>query len=474
MSRLAVLMTGALLLVLFFSAQEGHVLDGTVVYGVPLLLAAGSGAAFRLLGRHHVRPMRLTEAAAFAVLSWVYLSLLGALPYLLSGVLPPLSAAFEAVSSFTTTGLSCLDYFSGRLPRSLVLWHALMCYVGGLNFIVLLVTALPQTSACFGLTLSAHQRLFFSPVWRQMHVSIWQALHVYGALTAAFFAAFAAAGMPLFDALLLSLLTISTAGGGAQFQPYAVTPLLLAMMLAMLLSGGNLLLYFKAWSLRSFRLLAGEEELRKGALLLAACGLLIGAHLFCQGVFPLGTALGQGFFTAVSFFTTTGFLAANVQDFPDFDRYLLLLLSFMGGCIGSAAGGIKLVRLLVLGKMSLGEIRRTLHPHMVLSVKIDGLPVPEKVAGRVLSFFFAMMSMLFFGMLGLSAAGLHILPALGLSAGCLTSTGATAVLLGTPPPAALPAGAMALSMLLMLVGRVEIFAFVLFAALEILRLKRSW
>ena len=92
----------------------------------------------------------------------------------------------------------------------------------------------------------------------------------------------------------------------------------------------------------------------------------------------------------------------------------------------------------------------------------------------MLSFFFAMMTMLFFGMLGLSAAGLHVLPALGLSAGCLTSTGATAVLLGTPPPAALPAGAMALSMLLMLVGRVEIFAFVLFAALEVLRLRRSW
>ena len=119
-----------------------------------------------------------------------------------SGVLTsPVDAFFESVAAITTTGLSCLDYARSDMARSLVLWHSIMNWLGGLNFIIILSTVLPQVSGCFGLTLSARQSIFFSPVWNKMAESARQGFGVYTALTGLSFVLYLLAGLDSFAAL---------------------------------------------------------------------------------------------------------------------------------------------------------------------------------------------------------------------------------------------------------------------------------
>jgi len=242
----------------------------------------------------------------------------------------------------------------------------------------------------------------------------------------------------------------------------------------MLVTGGNFLLYWKAISRRSLGLIVRDAELRAALVIAAASGLLIGAHLFLTQTYAAGEALRHGLFQAVSFFTTVGFSSTAVAGWPDFDRYLLFLLAFTGACLGSPAGGLKTVRLLVLACMTAQELRRTLHPHMVVCVRLDGLPVPDKVVGRLLALFFLTVTVLLFGTLAVAASGVPVLSALGLAAGCLTSTGHTAALFGFTEIGGLPALGKSVCIGLMLLGRVEIFSALLFACFVGERLRRRW
>ncbi len=139
------------------------------IFLVPAVLAIALGLSFSWLGRDHKRQINVWEGALFMVLVWPLLSILGMMPYVLSGILVnPVDAFFESVAAVTTTGVSCLDYARGDMMRGLVLWHSILNWLGGLNFIIILSTVLPQVSGCFGLTLSARQSIFFSPVWNKM------------------------------------------------------------------------------------------------------------------------------------------------------------------------------------------------------------------------------------------------------------------------------------------------------------------
>ena len=153
---------------------------------------------------------------------------------------------------------------------------------------------------------------------------------------------------------------------------------------------------------------------------------------------------------------------------------MLFLLAFLGGCIGSPAGGLKVVRLLVLAKLTAQELRRTLHPHMVVSVRLDGLAVPDKVVGRMLAFFFLASAFFFFGTIAIAASGVAILPAMGLAAGCQSSMGQVALLFGLPGTAALAPATKAVAILLMLAGRAGIFSFLMLGAIGGESVRKKW
>lgn len=425
---------------------------------LPAVFSAGLGVGLLALGREHGRSLSVREGVLVMVLSWLLLAILGMMPYLGAGW-DVATALLEAVSALTTTGLSALDFSRALLPRTLVLWHSLMTWLGGLTFMIILVTVLPEVSGCFGVTLQARQLLFFSPVWERMLASIRQGTGLYVGGTALAVLLFMAVGASPFTALVLALTLVST--GGSALGPFLRlddAPLEAAGALVMGLAGCNMLLAYKAWARRSLSLWLGDTELRAFVGGVVGAGAAVSLYLYMlTGV--AADSVRYGFFQVISFATTAGYVSAPVWQWPDFTRAVLLALALVGGCMGSAAGGLKVIRLVVLAKMALAELRRTLHPHLVLAVRLDGVPVAAKIMGRLLAFFFLYMAVLAAGALVIALAGLTPMAAISLAVGCVTSTGSTAALWGMLSLWALPDWALVACAALMILGRIEIFSF---------------
>ncbi|MCR5758379.1 MAG: TrkH family potassium uptake protein [Selenomonas sp.] len=477
MGQMSILMAGALL-VPFLAAliwQDKEAL----LFVLPMLFAYGLGKKLLEMGAAEGRQRQLTikEGVFFMAYVWPLMGIIGLMPYAISGLFPSFSAAFfEAMSSLTTTGLSCLPYDRLELPRTLTLWHSIMSWLGGLTFVVVMVTVLPQVSGCFGLTLSARQSIFFSPVWNRMAQSARQGTTVYAVLTVVATGIYYLAGLNPFEALVRAMLTLSSSGGSSVYAfIYYNSPVLeLAAMVVMLMSSLSLLLVWKAWKVRKPFMLLQDTEIRNFLLVVLGVGAVLASHLYLTGTYDFLESLRYGYFQTMSFISTNGFVVAPFWAWPSFDRYVLFLLVFVGGCIGSATGGLKIMRLLVLFRLSWAEMRRTLHPRMVLSIKVDHLPVPDKIVGRILAFFFLYMTVFFVFVMLLSLSGISIMQALGLAAGCLTSTGASSALFGLENLHILPDWAKLVCSLLMVLGRVEIFSFLVLIDMGRRNIQKRW
>ena len=435
-------------------------------------LIAG-GLCLALAGRER-RPVQVLEGGLYMVVILPLLAAFGMLPLLLTGTTDSvLDAYFDAISALSTTGLSCLSFSYASNPP-LLLWYSLMSWLGGLLFILTLVTVLPQVSGCFGLTLSARQRVHFSPVWNKMRAFALHGAAVYGLLTGLSAICYLLAGLGLFDSCVRALVTLSSGGAGLPgFFGAESDGALLAGILSMTLSGCNILLFWQAFHMRDLSLLWRDAELRLFLGVLFVSGAAIALSLFHSGKAGEG-ALLQGFFAASSFLTTTGFVADPPEGWSPFVRFLLLLLAFAGSSIGAAGGGMKLVRLLVLGCLAALEVRRTLHPHMVVTLTLDSVTVSPKIRQRILSFFYLYAFTFAAGTLILSLAGIDLMTAMGLAAGALTSAGATATLFGPLDLAAFPAWGKLFLTVLMVLGRIEIFSALILIDQLIHTAKRHW
>ena len=477
MGQMSILMAGALFVPLIAALiwQDTE----AWLFVLPAAFAYGLGRKMLELGTTDARGRQLTirEGVFFMSFVWIFMGVIGLMPYAISGLFPSFSAAFfEAVSSLTTTGLSCLPFDRVGLPRALLLWHGIMSWLGGLTFVVIMVTVLPQVSGCFGLTLSARQSIFFSPVWNKMAQSARQGTTVYVVLTVLSAVVYYLAGLDPFESLLRAMVTISSSGGTSAyaFIYYDNPALELAAFAAMLLSSMSLLLLWRAWKMKDLLLLWRDTEIRHFLLVVLLAGGVLAGHLYYHDVYDPVSSLRYGYFQAMAFISTNGFVAAPFWLWPSFDIYVLFLLVFVGGCIGSATGGLKIMRLLVLLRLSWAELRRTLHPRMVVMLKLDGLPVPVKIVGRILSFFFLYTLVFVTFALLLSLSGISIVQALGLAAGCLTSTGASAALFGIDSLEILPDWAKLVCSLLMIMGRVEIFSFLVLLDMGRRSLQKRW
>ena len=203
-------------------------------------------------------------------------------------------------------------------------------------------------------------------------------------------------------------------------------------------------------------------------------GLLVSIHLWHMGVYNITMSLRYGFFQVVSFCSTSGFITASITNWPEFDKFILFALVFIGGCIGSAAGGMRVMRFVVLFKIAKQEMRRTLHPHMVISLKINGIPVDMKIISRVLSYFFLFMAVFFISTVIISLSGIEPMQAMGVAVGCLSSTGATASLFGITDFSLMPTWVKLYCALLMILGRLEIFSFLIILQTGMQYIHRRW
>ncbi len=435
-----------------------------------LFMGAGIWAAHR--GREHPERLLVREGACFLVGNWILLTVSAALPYLLTGALSPVDAWVEGVSGVTTTGLTMLGKGASR---SLVFWRSLTQWQGGACIILLLLTVVPQVSEWFGMSLVMPRGQRASQLLTSMRRTSRHVIEVYLGATVLSTVAFAAMGLSAFDAVNLSMVTLAT--GGCYFPEGSADGFLYHLVLTavMLFSAGNFFFYAEVVRRGLRPEDTGAGEMRAMLQVVAVVGLLVSLHLWRTGTYDLPESFQQGYFAVAAFLSTTGMDPRLLAEWPDFDRFVLLLLVFTGGCIASSAGGLKILRVSTLFNASIEELRRTLHSHMVLRISALGRVVPLAMVGQLLSFF-ALYAAVFFGAaMVLSIGGLTPLSAIGLSAACLTSAGPAALIVGDVGAyAAMGEAGRLFCCALMLLGRLEVFSFLFVIQTMVSRWEGQW
>jgi trk system potassium uptake protein len=367
-------------------------------------LAAGLiGGPLVALGRSDHEPSR-REALVTVLVAWALVPLLGAVPYVLGGPLGPIDALFESASGFTTTGATVLTDFD-LVARSLFLWRGLTQWIGGIGIIVLFIAAFPQLAI-------AGRQLFMTeaPGPEQGHllprlrVTALAILGVYGGLTVACAMAYAIAGMDPFDAVANALTTLSAGGFSPAARSFEDYPSLLSWVAVafMLFAGANFALLYRAVVGRPL-VLWRDPELRAYLAVLLLCALGLTALLAADHGWP--EALRHGFFQAFSITTSTGYASADFAAWSPGAHGVLIVLMLIGGSAGSAAGGVKVVRWLILAKVTSREVRHTMHPRAVLPVRLGSRLVPDDVIRAVSAFITLYVALLVVTSVGLVLLG---------------------------------------------------------------------
>lgn len=392
------------------------------------VLTVGLGHGMRMAGgaRVEVAAERLRRVEGMSVVAgtWMLMAHLAAVPYIWAG-LGFVDALFESMSGLTTTGATVFTDFSA-FGRGIFFWRSLTHWLGGMGVIALFVAVLPRLGI-------GGRELFFAeasgptddkltPQIRQTALVLWR---LYAVLTAAEVIALTAVGMSLFDAVCHSMATL--AAGGFSPNPASVaaySPAVQWIICAfMILAGINFALQVRVARGGHGRTLLHDEEFRAYLGVIVVATALLVPLLMANGT-PVTAAVRHGLFQTVSILTTTGFASEDFNLWSDQAKVVLLALMFIGGSAGSAAGGPKVVRHVLMARYTLRELRRTLHPRAVLPVKLGGRVVPDETMREVVVF------MLFYILT--FAIGAAIVVALG--ADLITGITASAATIGNVGP----------------------------------------
>ena len=336
----------------------------------------------RLTCRGAQRGFHEKEGFVSVALSWIILSLLGCLPFYLSGAIPRyIDAFFEIVSGFTTTGASILPAVEG-LPRGILYWRSFSHWLGGMGVLVFLLAIAP---AAGGDGFTMHLLRAESPgpsvgkLVPRMKKTASILYLIYIALTAMNILFLLLGNMPLFDAVCTAFGTAGTGGFGtrndslAGFSPYLQN----VTTVFMLLFGVNFSCYYLLL-IKEFRSVFRDEELRLYGGLVLGSTALIAWNI--RGLYAtLEETLRHAAFQVASIITTTGFATADFDLWPSFSKSILLMLMIIGACAGSTGGGIKCVRVLLLLKSLRRNIRQVIHPRKVQVVRNNHQVVDEKI-----------------------------------------------------------------------------------------------
>ena len=340
------------------------------------------------------------DGLAVVALAWIAVSLFGALPFYISGSIESfVDCFFETVSGFTTTGATILTEVES-LNRGILFWRSFTHWVGGMGVLVLFLALMPWTGAgAVHLMRAESPGPIKSKLLPHVNDTAKVLYGIYIGLTTAEIVALCLAGMDLYDAVVHSFATISTGGfstRNASIAAFGSPAITWIVAIFMFLSGINFSLIFI--SLRGhIREALHSEELRLYTLLTLGSIGLIAASLMVQQSVPLGRALKDSVFNAVSTVTTTGFATADFAQWPVFGQMLLVILMFTGACAGSTSGGIKVSRILLLGKLLHREIKKILHPKHISVITVDGQLVEDRVVSSAAAYMVAYMILLLGG-----------------------------------------------------------------------------
>ncbi len=393
-----------------------------------LILAIGLALWFPVRNDKH--ELRLRDGFVVVVLFWAALGLTGSVPLILSHT-PDLSvtdAIFESISGLTTTGATIIVGLD-LLPKSILFYRQELQWLGGMGIIVLAVAILPMLGIG-GMQLYRAEMpgpvkdTKLTPRITETAKALW---YVYLGITIACALAFWYAGMSPFDAVAHSFSTVSIGGFSTHdasigyFESGWIEAVAICFMF---ISGINFSLHFISWRHTSIKPYWYDAELRTYfGILLFICLVCALHHAFSNHYDNLDEALKDSIFHTVSIATTTGFTTTAYQDWPGFMPLLLLFSSFIGACAGSTGGGIKVIRILLVLKQGMREIKRLIHPSAIFIIKVGNKPISERIIEAVWGFFAAYVAVFALLLLALMATDLDQITAFSALAACMNNLG---------------------------------------------------
>jgi len=335
------------------------------------------------------------DGVGIVVFGWLTTVLLGALPFLLCGTIPhPVDALFESVSGFTTTGASVMTDVESA-PRSILLWRAITHLLGGMGILVLCVAIIPYLGVggmqIYRAEMAGPSKDRLTPRIASTAKLLWG---VYVLLNISQILMLHLCGMSWFDSVCHAFATTATGGFSTRntsIAAYGSAAIEAVIVLFMFLGGVNFALHLRALrgELSSYH---RDPEFRLYGILIGIATVLIALDIWLRGGEAFLPTLRDSIFTVVSIITTTGFSTADFDQWPALSKLVLLLLMVVGGCAGSTAGGMKNMRVLVLFKQTVREIRLFMQPQAVYQVKIGKRLVEGHIVSTITGFFFIFAS----------------------------------------------------------------------------------
>lgn len=414
------------------------------------------------------------EAVVIVSSSWLLLALLASVPFLLAGMLThPIDGFFEAMSGLTTTGATVLPYPLEQHPKSVMLWRALLQWMGGMGIIVMSVAVLSKLSRG-GLSLLEAEApgpsiTRIKPKIMETAKILW---YIYALLTLCQLLLLLGAGLTLYDSVYHSFTTMSTGGFSNYSHSIAHfgSPVQWIIIGFMILGGINFSLHYQAFKGR-FKTILSNTEFKVYLAILIFTSLVMIYILSGTGM-EQGETLRKGIFQTVAIGTGTGYNVGEFYNWPDLARIIIFILMFVGASAGSTAGGIKILRVILVFKVVGRTMKEYINPRRVTVVRLGDRVIDEKTLNLISVFFIAYLLIFAIGTMVLVAMGMDLVTSMGGSVSALSNVGPTISPLGITESYELipPAGRMMLAMF-MWIGRLEIFTAVVLFSPELYRRK---
>ncbi len=423
------------------------------------VIMAACGAVL-LLFKPRLQKIYAAEGFVVVGLSWILLSLFGALPFVLSGDIPNyIDAVFETVSGFTTTGASNLPDIEA-LTRGAIFWRSLTHFLGGMGVLVFIMAVLPMSGSR---SIHIMRAEVPGPVVGKLVPSARKtAMLLYGiyiCMTVLEAILLICGGMSVFDSVIHAFGTAGTGGFSSRSLSigyYDSTYIDVVITVFMILFGVNFNLYYMILLGKGLEALK-SEELRwyLGVIFFSAITISLNLGQTFGGFFP---NLRYSFFQVASIISTTGYGTADFNLWPTYSKWLLVLLMFFGACAGSTGGGLKFSRILILAKSIRLELRKQLRPHSVNIERLEGKPINNATIHSTLVFFACYLFLFFLSTAIVSIDGFDLTTTFSSVVACLSNIGPGLELVGPMGSYVMfsPFSKIVLS-LCMLLGRLEIY-----------------
>ena len=396
---------------------QGDGLAGTFLASLALTL--GLGALLWLPNWHQQHEFSVRDGFLVVTVFWLVLGMVGALPFEIGLSWGVTDAVFESVSGFTTTGATVIGSGIDQLPPSILYHRQQLNFLGGVGIVVLAVAVLPllgvggmQLYRAESSGVTKNEKM--TPRIADTVRSLWL---VYLALTVACALAFWVAGMSLFDAVGHAYAAVGTGGFSTHDASFGYwnSPLIDGIGIFFMLAGGvNFAVHYLALQRRSLGPFLQDSEVRAYGLIFLGGTLIVAVTLYLAGTYAEpGAALRHGAFQVASILTSTGFTTAVFADWPLYLPLVLVTLSFIGGCAGSTAGGIKVVRVQLLAKLGQRQLFQLAHPQAVTTIKLGRRPISDQVLLSVWGFYVLYISSTLVLTIAMMGAGLDLVSAFG-------------------------------------------------------------